>query len=65
MLDEIFGDGRFLNEIVWWYYNKFQGNINRFASNDDVIFWYEKTEKYTFHRSQESTTKRQYSGVWD
>src|SRR5690606_25421661 len=30
ILDEIFGPKRFLNEIIWYYYNKMQGNINRF-----------------------------------
>ena len=67
MLDEIFGDDRFLNEIVWWYYNKLQGNINRFASNHDVLFWYAKTEKYTFHRLREARdkVKRQQKRAWD
>ena len=67
MLDEIFGEGRFLNEIVWWYYNKFQGNINRFASNHDVIFWYAKGESYTFHRQREAREKpiQQIKRVWD
>ena len=67
MLDEIFGDGQFLNEIVWWYYNKLQGNINRFASNHDVLFWYSKTENYTFHRLREKREKpkRQQKRVWD
>ncbi|MCC7433415.1 MAG: site-specific DNA-methyltransferase [Methanoregulaceae archaeon] len=37
--DEVFGPANFLNEIVWYYYNKFQGNVNRFASNHDVVFW--------------------------
>jgi len=66
MLDEIFGDGRFLNEIVWWYYNKFQGNINRIASNHDVIFWYAKGESYTFHRQRELREKpvKQIQRVW-
>src|SRR5690606_1463287 len=31
-LDEIFGKSHFLNEIVWHYYNKMQGNVGRFAS---------------------------------
>ncbi len=67
MLDEIFGEGRFLNEIVWWYYNKLQGNINRFASNHDVLLWYAKTENYTFHRLREprEKTKRQQKRAWD
>jgi adenine-specific DNA-methyltransferase len=29
--DEVFGAENFLNEIVWYYYNKFQGNVKRFA----------------------------------
>lgn len=42
LLDEVFGESHFLNEIVWHYYNKMQGNVNRFASNHDVIFLYTK-----------------------
>ncbi|MGH3790658.1 MAG: DNA methyltransferase, partial [Pseudonocardiaceae bacterium] len=30
MLDELMDDSNFRNEIVWWYYNKYQGNIKRF-----------------------------------
>jgi DNA modification methylase len=40
LLDEVFGPEAFRNEIVWWYWNKFQGNINRFASNHDSIYCY-------------------------
>ena len=35
ILNEIFGGNQFRNEIIWYYYNKMQGNINRFASNHD------------------------------
>lgn len=67
ILDEIFGEERFLNEIVWWYYNKYQGNIKRFASNHDVLFWYSKSEDYTFHRQTETREKpiKQIKRVWD
>ena len=67
LLDEIFGEDRFLNEIVWWYYNKYQGNIKRFASNHDVIFWYSKTESYTFNRQREARDEpvQQIRRVWD
>ena len=44
LMDEIFGEDRFLNEIIWHYYNKMQGNVNRFASNHDVILVYKKTD---------------------
>jgi adenine-specific DNA-methyltransferase len=67
LLDEIFGSDRFLNEIVWWYYNKYQGNINRFASNHDVIFWYSKSNSYIFNRQKEIRDKpiQQIKRVWD
>jgi adenine-specific DNA-methyltransferase len=67
LLDEIFGQDRFLNEIVWWYYNKYQGNINRFASDHDTIFWYSKSDRYTFHRQREERDKpiRQIRRAWD
>jgi DNA modification methylase len=40
ILDEVFGEDSFRNEVVWWYWNKMQGNINRFASNHDTILCY-------------------------
>ena len=66
-LDEIFGKDRFCNEIVWYYYNKMQGNIARFASNHDVIFWYTKGENKTFKRLHEKRPEsvQQIKRVWD
>jgi adenine-specific DNA-methyltransferase len=67
ILDEVFGQENFLNEIVWWYYNKFQGNVNRFASDHDVIFWYRKGEKFTFVPRKEEREKpvQQIKRAWD
>ena len=67
VLDEIFGTERFCNEIVWYYYNKMQGNINRFASNHDMIFWYAKTDNKIFERQYENRGKtvKQIKSVWD
>jgi DNA modification methylase len=67
MLDEIFGRAMFRNEIVWYYYNKYQGNIKRFASNHDVILWYTKSPKYKFVRQTEKREQptRQLKRVWD
>lgn len=67
VLDEVFGRDNFLNEIVWWYYNKFQGNVNRFASDHDVIFWYRKGKDFRFYPQQEVRDKpiRQIRRVWD
>lgn len=67
LLDEVFGESNFRNEIVWWYYNKYQGNINRFASNHDVLLWYSKSERYTFNKIREprESTIKQIKRVWD
>lgn len=67
MLDDIFGYDNFQNEIVWYYYNKFQGNVNRFASNHDVIFWYKKGKEFKFKPQKEKRgeTVKQIKRVWD
>lgn len=53
IMDEVFGASNFVNEIIWHYYNKMQGNINRFASNHDNILWYKKGENYYFNKIKE------------
>lgn len=67
MLDDIFGYDNFQNEIIWYYYNKFQGNVNRFASNHDVIFWFKKGKNYKFKTQKEKRgeTVKQIKRVWD
>lgn len=67
VLDEVFGVDNFRNEIVWHYYNKLQGNVNRFASNHDTVFWYTKSSKYEFSRIRElrETPKQQQKRAWD
>ncbi len=66
--DEVFGAENFLNEIVWYYYNKFQGNVKRFASNHDVVFWYRKGPAYQFNRQLEKRSEgkvKQLVRLWD
>ncbi len=48
MLDEVFGDDRFQNELVWWYRG---GGVSprRFGRRHDTIFWYTKSGKWTFN----------------
>jgi len=67
VLDEIFGRENYLNEIIWWYYNKFQGNVNRFAADHDTIFWYRKGEQYRFAPQQEERDEpvKQIKRRWD
>lgn len=50
VLDMVFGPGRFRNEIVWHYYNKFQrGDIPMFARDHDIIFFYTKEPERQHH----------------
>ena len=43
VLDEIFGEQNIQNEITWHYPDNFQGNINRFPNNHNVILFYYKS----------------------
>ncbi len=66
--DEVFGPDNFLNEIVWYYYNKFQGNVKRFASNHDVVLWYRKSTSYQFTPQLEKRAEgkvKQLVRLWD
>ena len=67
LLTEVLGSGGFKNEIVWYYYNKMQGNVNRFAANHDVLLWYTKSDRYKFSVQKESRDKtvQQLKRVWD
>jgi adenine specific DNA methylase Mod len=68
MGDEIFGPENFLNEIVWYYYNKFQGNVKRFAANHDVVLWYRKGPGYQFKPQLEARPEgkvKQLKRQWD
>ena len=48
ILDKIFGDKNFVNEIVWCYSS---GGVSKkyFAKKHDSIFFYKKTENYLFN----------------
>lgn len=67
LLDEIFGEDNFRNEIVWHYYNKMQGNVNRFASNHDTIYFYSKTESYKYSpiKEKRGDVVKQIKRIWD
>ncbi len=46
LMDEIFGEDNFRNEIIWYYPDNFQGNVKGFATNHNTIFWYSKGNEY-------------------
>ena len=57
LLDEVFGESNFVNEIIWSY--KSGGSTDaRFARKHDNIFYYSKGEKTTFNPIKEKSYNR-------
>jgi DNA modification methylase len=57
MLDDIFGDRHFVNEIVWCY--SVGGKSRRaFARKHDTLLYYAKTADYAFHGDQVRIPRR-------
>lgn len=47
LMDQIFGKENFRNEIVW-HYRRWTAASNNFQKMHDIIFWYSKSNHYTF-----------------
>lgn len=71
IMDALFGENNFRNEIIWGY-RKMPNKIQGFQKNHDVIFFYSKSNDYTFNvlkgemtsgskRTFESAKKRGYN----
>ena len=57
LLDEVFGEENFRNEIVWSY--KSGGSTNtKFAQKHDTIFYYSKGDETTFNSMKEKSYNR-------
>ncbi len=52
LMDEIFGEDNFRNEIVWCYYGPGSPGMRQFNRKHDTIFWYSKSDEYTFNDFQ-------------
>lgn len=48
LMDEIFGEENFLNEIIWVYQTGGR-SVRHFSRKHDVILFYRKSEKYDFN----------------
>ena len=46
LLDEIFGESSFVNEIIWWYYDKMPTGGDTLDKQHDVIFTYSMGDKF-------------------
>lgn len=49
LMDEIFGEENFRNEIVWCYYGPGSPGMRNFNRKHDTIFWYSKSDEYQFN----------------
>ncbi|MBA2526577.1 MAG: site-specific DNA-methyltransferase [Pyrinomonadaceae bacterium] len=69
MLDEVFGRNSFVNEIIWYYYNKLHDSRKKLLPRaHDVIFRYAKNEGSQIHHApkearEKPVTKLKYQKV--
>ena len=52
LMDEIFGEDNFKNEIIWCYYGPGSPGMKQFNRKHDTIFWYTKSDEYNFYDQQ-------------
>lgn len=66
LMDEIFGEDNFVNDIVW-HYAKFAGKSSGFHSNHDMILFYSMGDEKCFHklRVPVKNQRKQTARVWD
>ncbi|HLD05959.1 MAG TPA: DNA methyltransferase [Candidatus Nanoarchaeia archaeon] len=50
VMDKIFGEGNFVNEIIWQRTHAHGGGGRGFSRVHDVILFYSKSKKFTFNR---------------
>jgi len=62
ILDEVFGQEKILNEVVWLY--GLGGSSNRYyPRKHDTIFWYSKSENYFFSPPMIPATSQRMKGM--
>ncbi len=50
ILNEVFGEKGFINEIIWCYHGPGSPKMKQFNRKHDTIFWYYKKSKWVFNR---------------
>ena len=66
LMDEIFGEENFKNEIIW-HYNKFAGKTTGLPLNHDTILYYTLSDSCTFNKVRVAVEKqrKQTAREWD
>lgn len=57
ILDEVFGQNRFVNNIIWYYYNKYSAGKKSLPRAHDDILVYSNSKNYTFNELREPRKK--------
>lgn len=67
LLDEVFGEKRFTNEIIWYYTNKYGANSDAFDSFHNTLFRYRVGKKFVFEpiRIPVKTPRKQPVRAWN
>jgi len=60
IMDAIFGQRNFVNEIVWCYKSGGASPKKYFSRKHDLIFWYSKSKDYLYNRQEEKSYNRNY-----
>ena len=50
ILDEVFGEKRFVNNIIWYYYNKYSAGKKTLPRAHDTILVYSNSNNFTFNQ---------------
>lgn len=62
LMDEIFGEDNFINEIVWCYTGPGSPGMKQFSRKHDTIFWYSKNGEWIFNEDDARIPSTVHSG---
>ncbi|MBE3094105.1 MAG: site-specific DNA-methyltransferase [Actinobacteria bacterium] len=69
IMDDIYGKENLINEIIWWYKNKFQFSFSKHLPTEtEVIYWYSKSKDNHIINHQKipvEKTRKQNKVTWD
>lgn len=50
LMDKFLQPHNFINEIIWYFSDNFQGNVSGFANNHQNIFWYGASKEHYYSK---------------
>lgn len=59
LLNELFGEKNFVNEIIWQYNQGIKSSAVKFLSNHDNILFFSKSDKYKFFKQENPYNEKQ------